>query len=74
MKGRTVASVKEELETSAVDSARMAFLEYEVSPELQNLSVESVADTNRFSDMGESLVQPVETGAPVVDGGRFSDL
>lgn len=80
-KGRTIESVKEELETSAVDAARMTFLEYEVSPELQNLTVESVADSARFSEMEvesdeASLLRPVsqEKPASTVDNGRFSDL
>jgi hypothetical protein len=76
-KGRTIASVKEELNTSAVDSARMTFLEYEVSPELQNLTIEDTADTERFNGLGESMLQPTEqpeSTEPTVDAGRFGDL
>lgn len=73
-KGRTIESVKEEVETSAVDAARMAFLEYEVSPELQNLTIENGADTARFSGIETGLSEPVEIAEPTVDNSRFSDL
>lgn len=50
-KGEVVEAIKNALNTSAVESARMMFLEYAV-PEEVEMHAEATVDTNRFAELG----------------------
>lgn len=73
-KGRLVEDVKKELNTSAVDLARMSFLEYEVSPELTGF--EPAVDAFRFNGLDEQNgAETEEESSPAVGvDKRFGDL